>query len=124
MFHVTLSFIATAYRTKLQADTSAGAEISGLIDQFNDFSQPLAYVFLVSIMVVSVLFFVLVVRSHSRFPRWVAIANPLFIQLLLAFLASLLPTAGKAFLIVSIYNFSLLLFYLVCYLAPKKQARL
>lgn len=115
LFHVSLSYIATAYRVMLETDAQDSETIASMIKLFADFSQPLAYVFLAAIFLVSMIFFTLVFFNHSRFPRWIGLANPFCIQLALAFLASFLPLAGKTFLTVSVYNFSLLIFYLACF---------
>jgi len=123
LFHVSLSYIATAYRFKSESDIDTSNTIYNMIELFIDFSQPLAYMFLVVIFIVSIIFFIIVFSNNTKFPKWVSIINPLSIQLLIAAIASIMPLSGKTFLTVSVYNFSLMIFYLICYFVPKKELR-
>lgn len=119
-FHVSLSYIATAFRLKENVDDGSRQVIERLIDHFIDFSQPLAYVFQIFIPLISIAFFALVVSRRSRFPVWLCVLNPLVIELIIAAAASLAPLALKTFLTTSVYNFSFLIFYSVCLCAPKR----
>lgn len=123
LFHVSLSFIATAFRIKLETELYTGEIISNMIELFIDFSQPLAYIFLAANFVISIIFFIFVYFGNSKFPKWFSFANPLCIQLVLAVIASVSPLSAKTYLTVSVYNFSLLIFYLLCYFVPKKELR-
>jgi len=123
LFHVSLSYIATAYRLKMNVNVASQQVIDNMIDLFIDFSQPLAYTFQVFIPLISIIFFILVVSRNSRFPAWLGILNPLVIQLIIAAIATFMPLATKTFLTVTIYNFSLLIFYLICFFTPKNNSQ-
>ena len=122
LFHLSLSYIATAYREMLQVDGATRSLLSEILELFAAFSQPLAYVFLLASIVISILFAVLVFRGDTPLPRWMAGFNPLTIQIALALLAMILPLATKTFVVISVYNFSLLLFYAGCLFVLRHQA--
>jgi len=50
IFFASLSYIATAFRLKMNIDAASQQVIANMIDQFIDFSQPLAYTFQVFIL--------------------------------------------------------------------------
>ena len=75
------------------------------------FSSPLAYIFLIAIFLVSLLFAYCVLRGWTMLPRLYGLINPVSLQLLLALVSLAAPSSIKSILIFSIYNLSLAIFY-------------
>jgi hypothetical protein len=113
VFHASLSYVATIYRIKREAPPEAVEVLTGIIALFQDFSQPLAYVFFGAIFVVSFLFALAAGSGKTIYPRWAGAINPVTIELGIALLAGIAPLNLKTFLFGTVYNSSLLFFYLV-----------
>jgi hypothetical protein len=113
VFHASLSYVATIYRAKGEAPPEVGVVLTEIIYLFQDFSQPLAYVFFGAIFVVSFLFALAAGSGKTIYPRWAGAINPVTIELGIALLAGIAPLNLKTFLFGTVYNSSLLFFYLV-----------
>jgi hypothetical protein len=113
VFHASLSYVATVYRIKREVGTEVEEVLTEIISLFQDFSQPLAYLFFGAIWVVSILFAVAVLSRKTVYPRWLVIVNPVTIELVFALLAAVAPLHLKTFLIGTVYNNSLFVFYLI-----------
>lgn len=109
VFHTSLSYIATIYRLSAGFTSSSSFDLINLY--FSDFSQPLAYTYLGSIIAATLVLISAVLAKQTIYPCWVAIVNPLSIELFIAILAMLTSLVIRTFLIVTIYNFSLLISY-------------
>ena len=107
MFHVSLSYIATL----LRFEAEIGTPFSKMVELFSSFSSPLAYIFLIAIFLVSLLFAYCVLRGWTMLPRLYGLINPVSLQLLLALVSLAAPPSVKSILIFSIYNLSLAIFY-------------
>jgi hypothetical protein len=113
VFHASLSYIATLFRVKDQFGQEDQAAIKRIIDQFSEFSQPLAYSFQIAILIVTALFILAIWKNKSELPKWLLLINPLTIELSLGGLSMIAPLHIKTFLIATIYNFSFLIFILM-----------
>ena len=78
-----------------------------------DFIWPVAGLFLISMMASLIIMFFLIASGKSLYPRWINIFNPLFLILLFWFAAFMGPAKTQILLLFVVYNFSLLIFYIV-----------
>lgn len=109
IFHTSLSYTATLYRL------SAGTETE-TIRLFAAFSQPFAFVFLAAILFCSGLLALVFATGPERSGLILSVLTPFGIELLIAGISYLTPLEVRTFLILSIYNMSLMLFFLLCLL--------
>jgi hypothetical protein len=113
-FHTTFSFLGSALRS---ASAAGGGQTErafwDLIATFEDFTVPLALIFIATMLVVSALILFAIAFRETCYPRWVSLLTPIPVQLVLTLLALVVPPPIRALLIVTAYNVSLLVFYAV-----------
>jgi hypothetical protein len=108
-YHGTLGFVAGALQAQEGMATGVGSE---MVDFFNLLSEPLGKVLLLVDVSVSLLFAAIVWLRRTSFPRWMAVCNPLTIQLILLIFVWLFPHPLSQLLWLTIFNLSLVLWYL------------
>jgi hypothetical protein len=110
-FHGTFSFLGTALRSANAATGQTEQALWDLISLFEDFTVPLAWIFIATMLVVSALIAIAIAFRETRYPRWAVLATPIPVQLLLSLLAFVAPPRVRVLLVVTAYNASLLVFY-------------
>jgi hypothetical protein len=112
-YHGTLGFIAAALQAESAtvAGTPAAKILGTLVAYFNSLSEPLSTVLLLVDVGASLLFASTVGFGNTHFPRWFGAVNPLSIQLLVSALIWLAPHPLEQLLWLTIFNFSLALWY-------------
>jgi hypothetical protein len=119
LFHASLSYIATLFR--FQAEI--GTPFPKIVELFSSFSHPLAYTFVATIYLVSLLFAYCVFRGWTALPPLYGLVNPFSIQLILALVSLGVPPALKTILIFSSFNLSLAIFYAVTVIVSIRAER-
>lgn len=113
-YHGTLAFVVGALQAQpLATGGSSGINPIDLVEYFNSLSEPLSWVLLMADLLVSLLYVFLVWARPTSFPRWMAVVNPISIQLVLSLLILAAPHPVSQLLWLTVFNASLAIWYIV-----------
>jgi len=87
-------YLALLIQAKEGSQQAAQGTLQSLLDDASFYNETLLAVVRISIVIVSIAFFVLVVRGRSSYPRWMAAFNPIFLVLLCFLLYFIAPKIG------------------------------
>jgi hypothetical protein len=119
-YHGTLGFVAGALQAQ---DAMAAGVRPEMLDFFNALSEPLGKVLLLVDAIVSLFFGAIVWLKKTSFPRWLAVFNPLTIQLFLSFFVWLSPHPLNQLLWLTVFNLSLVLWYATTTVVLSRQRK-
>jgi len=111
VFHSTYAFVTFGLQAAASAPPAAAPAMQTMLDRFALAFEPLALLLVGVLAVALALIFVAIASGETRYPRWFAVANPLVIQAATGLLALFAPLEVGVFLVVTAFNFSLLVFY-------------
>ena len=108
VFHASFAFVVAG----IQADTGTGS-LEPMLARFATVFEPVGLLLVAVMTVALVLLFYLVAFRETRYPRWFALVNPLLLQAVAAAIALVAPEPVRIVLVVTAYNLSVLLFFVV-----------
>jgi len=111
-YHGTLAFIIGALQqSSIEFGSSSGVETRQLVCYFNSLSEPLGQVLLIADMLVSCLFAFIVLRKKTHYPKWMAVYNPVVIQLALYISFLIAPHPLNQLIWLTVFNVSMVVWF-------------
>lgn len=113
-YHGMVAFIHTL--------VSQGTADEALLEHMRLLSEPVGGVLALGGGIVSVLFLYIVLKKDTRYPKWMAFANPGVFYLIIALSYLLVPPVGNV-LLPAAFNLSFMLFFACSLAAERKEVR-
>ncbi len=107
-FHVASAFLGTAYQVQQQLNTEATRQ---MVQQFEIYREILFRFTQIAVGLGAIFFAALIVLRQTPFPKWMAMVNPLFLLLLVRFVAALIPAPIGGYIAPGYFNIAMLLFF-------------
>ncbi|WP_042665956.1 DUF6796 family protein [Haloferax sp. ATB1] len=111
VFHSTFAFITFGIQAADTVPPAGEQTMRTMLDRFALVFELLAVLMVAGLVVALGLIFVAIAFRETHYPRWFALANPLFIQGVTGAVAYIAPLEARIFLIVTAYNLSLVVFF-------------
>ncbi|HKJ58896.1 MAG TPA: DUF6796 family protein, partial [Halobacteriales archaeon] len=113
VFHSTFAFVTFGVQAAASVPPEREPAMETMFARFELAFEPLALLLLAVMGVAFLLIFVAIAFRRTHYPRWFALVNPLLIQAVTGVAALVAPVELRIFLIVTAYNLSVLVFFLV-----------
>ena len=113
VFHSTFAFVTFGVQAASAVPPDQQPALELMLDQFAVVFEPLALLLLAVMGAAFVLIFFAIAFRRTHYPRWFALVNPLFVQMVTGIAALVAPVELRVFLIVTAYNLSVLVFFAV-----------
>lgn len=119
-FHVASAFLGTAYQVQQQLDNDVTRL---MVQQFETYRETLFRFTQSTVGLGAMLFAAHIVLRQTPFPKWMAIVNPLFLLLLVRFVASLVPAPLGGYIAPGYFNIAMLLFLVANFIVVWRISR-
>jgi hypothetical protein len=107
-FHVASAFLGTGYQVQQQFNTEVTRQ---MVQQFEIYRGTLFRFAQIAVGLGSALFAAHVVLRQTAFPKWMALANPLMLVILVRFVAARIPAPIGGYIAPGYFNIAMLLFF-------------
>lgn len=108
-FHISYAYIGTGW--KLFHKAGPGNEItSEIVEKFDFYWKIIVFIMMFELLVSSIIFVLLIISGKTRYPKWMAVFNPLCVSLVIFPVIYILPAPIGGFIGPAYLNISTLVF--------------